>query len=221
VGTVTGREVASAAAAVPADRAVASTALEAASPTVKDATKDYKASLGRLISIYEEQRGAAAARAVQVEALFADQIVSQRELDDAKSAVTAIDRKIVDARAQLAGAEAAFAPAPAPLVAAPPQSGPGIGQWSLAHASLVRGFYQERFGRSLPVSAYGQSHTHDRLGWDHHDSMDVALHPDSREGRALVEYLSQQGIPHMAFRAARPGVATGAHIHIGRPSNRL
>jgi len=49
----------------------------------------------------------------------------------------------------------------------------------------------------------------------------VALHPDSPEGKGLIKYLQDQGIPFLAFRAAIPGVATGPHIHIGNPSRRL
>jgi hypothetical protein len=51
--------------------------------------------------------------------------------------------------------------------------------------------------------------------------MDVAVHPDSAEGRALMAYLQSQGIPYTAFRAPLAGNATGAHIHIGSPSRRL
>jgi len=50
--------------------------------------------------------------------------------------------------------------------------------------------------------------------------MDVALHPDSDEGRSLMAYLRRAGIPFIAFRSAMPGSATGAHIHIGLPSIR-
>ena len=71
------------------------------------------------------------------------------------------------------------------------------------------------------MSAVGQSATHDRFGYDHQHAVDVPLHPDSAEGRAVISYLQSQGITFTAFRAAIPGVATGPHIHIGRPSNRL
>jgi hypothetical protein len=73
----------------------------------------------------------------------------------------------------------------------------------------------------LPTSAVGQSVTHNQLGYDHRNAVDVALHPDSSEGKALISYLQNQGIPFLAFRAAIPGVATGPHIHIGSPSRRL
>jgi len=60
-----------------------------------------------------------------------------------------------------------------------------------------------------------------RLGFDHRNSVDVAVHPDSVQGKALTEYLRGNGIPFLAFRSAIRGVATGAHIHIGNPSHRL
>lgn len=95
------------------------------------------------------------------------------------------------------------------------------GSWSLASLSTVQKFFSTTFGRPLPTSAIGQSATHNRMGWDHRNSVDVGLHPDSAEGRALIAYLQNTGIPFLAFRAAIPGVATGPHIHIGSPSHRL
>ena len=96
----------------------------------------------------------------------------------------------------------------------------GQGTWSLNVLSAVQTFFSSNFGRMLPVSAFGQSATHNRLGYDHRNAVDVALHPDSAEGRALINYLQSQGIPFLAFRAAVAGVATGPHIHIGSPSHR-
>jgi hypothetical protein len=93
--------------------------------------------------------------------------------------------------------------------------------WRLGDVSKIERFFVETFGRALPISALGQTATHDRLRFDHRDAMDVALHPDSKEGESLLNYLRQAGIPFIAFRNAVPGVATGAHIHIGKPSARL
>lgn len=92
--------------------------------------------------------------------------------------------------------------------------------WTLADAPKIERFFSQNFGRALPVSAWGQTATHDRLRFDHRDAIDVALHPDSREGQALLNYLRRAGISFIAFRGALPGTATGAHIHIGRPSPR-
>jgi hypothetical protein len=96
----------------------------------------------------------------------------------------------------------------------------GGAPWSLADASKIERFFMQTFGRALPISAYGQTPTHDRLRFDHRDALDVALHPDSSEGRSLLAYLRQVGIPFIAFRNAVAGSATGAHIHIGHPSVR-
>jgi hypothetical protein len=92
--------------------------------------------------------------------------------------------------------------------------------WSLGEAGKIEKFFARAFGRALPISALGQTATHDRLGFDHRDAMDVALHPDSKEGQSLLSFLRQSGIPFIAFRNAVPGAATGAHIHIGKPSPR-
>ena len=97
----------------------------------------------------------------------------------------------------------------------------GASGWSLAQASTVQRFFQSSFGRALPVSAYGQSSTHDRMRFNHRNSMDVAVHPDSAEGRSLIAYLRSKGIPFIAFRSAVAGAATGAHIHIGYPSHKF
>jgi hypothetical protein len=94
-------------------------------------------------------------------------------------------------------------------------------KWSLAEAPRVERFFSQTFGHRLPITALGQSDTHNHLGFDHRDSMDVGIHPDSGEGQALISYLRKSGIPFLAFRGAVPGAATGPHIHIGRPSGRL
>jgi hypothetical protein len=84
----------------------------------------------------------------------------------------------------------------------------------------IKPFFLSKFGRTLPVSAFGQTRLHSRLGFDHRNSVDVALSPDSREGRVLMNKLRAFGVPFITFRKAIPGIATGAHIHVGRPSPR-
>jgi hypothetical protein len=59
------------------------------------------------------------------------------------------------------------------------------------------------------------------LGLDHREAVDVALRPDSAEGRVLMAYLRRNGIPFIAFRGKLSSLSTGAHIHIGRRSPRL
>lgn len=97
----------------------------------------------------------------------------------------------------------------------------GSGNWKISDASRVERFFMVRFGRSLPLGAFGQSYLHTRWGLDHRNGMDVSLHPDSAEGRALISFLRTEGIPFLAFRGPIPGVATGPHIHVGNPSPRF
>jgi hypothetical protein len=94
-------------------------------------------------------------------------------------------------------------------------------KWSLREAPRIERYFTQTFGRRLPITALGQSETHNRLGFDHRDSMDVALHPDSAEGKALIDHLRKSGVPFIAFRGSVPGASTGPHIHVGRPSGRL
>ncbi|MBI3000859.1 MAG: hypothetical protein HYY46_20780, partial [Deltaproteobacteria bacterium] len=95
------------------------------------------------------------------------------------------------------------------------------GRWSLADANSIARFFSATFGRLLPITALGQTPLHERMGLDHRDAMDVAVHPDSPEGRALMAYLRGHGIPFIAFWSRVSGAATGAHIHIGKPSLRM
>ena len=94
------------------------------------------------------------------------------------------------------------------------------GKWRLADAAKVEEFFVSKFKRPLPLTAFGQSDLHTRWGLDHRNGMDVGLHPDSVEGRALIEYLRAESIPFLVFRGPVPGVATGPHIHIGNRSPR-
>jgi hypothetical protein len=97
----------------------------------------------------------------------------------------------------------------------------GSGNWKITDAARVENFFLSKFGRRLPLSTIGQSDLHTRWGYDHRNSMDVGLHPDSVEGRGLIEFLRSEEIPFLSFRGAVPGVSTGPHIHVGHPSRRL
>lgn len=148
-------------------------------------------------------------------------IEARQAAERTRAAVREADALVADAEA---AREIAALPTPAP---GETQEGPalirfaGIGRWSLAALPALERFFAGRFGHPLPISALGQTTAHDRLGLDHRNALDVAVHPDSVEGRALMDHLRSNGIPFLAFRAARAGVATGAHIHVGEPSGRL
>jgi hypothetical protein len=97
----------------------------------------------------------------------------------------------------------------------------GAAEFTLAGVDKIGRFFLQSFGRGLPISALGQTTTHERMRFDHRNAVDLALHPESAEGRWVLNHLRQAGIPFIAFRGAVAGAATGAHIHIGKPSPRL
>jgi hypothetical protein len=97
----------------------------------------------------------------------------------------------------------------------------GSGRWKISDSTRVEDFFTSRFKRPLPLTAFGQSELHNRWGLDHRNSMDVGLHPDSVEGKALIKFLISEQIPFLAFRTSVPGVATGPHIHVGNGSHRM
>src|SRR5207249_2716207 len=81
--------------------------------------------------------------------------------------------------------------------------------------------YYDNFKEELPISAFGQSETHNRLGWDHSGRIDLAIRPDSIQGQNVLKFLRERNIAFLAFKTSEPGYSTGAHIHIGPPSTRL
>ena len=159
-------------------------------------------------------------------------MISKREMDESRAAVEAARQRVERVRTEMEAADVLVANtlqelkladelAKAPPV---PRGGTvrtgayirfhGGGQWALANWATVSADFASTFRRSLPVSAYGQTPLHERLGYDHSNAIDVAVHPDSLEGRALMNYLRQAGISFLAFRSAIPGAATGPHIRI-------
>lgn len=200
------------------------------------ATEQHKASIQGLMPHYEAVLRSAKEVLEKRKELIAQGLVSKREVDAAEHAVEEAQTQLDHVRRQLEEADQLIAEASAEL--APPGSRSakstrgyaakpavmrysGTGAWVVTETSKVKDFFASKFGRVLPISALGQSTTHNRLGFDHRNSVDVALHPDSAEGKALIEYLRSNGIPFLAFRSAIRGVATGAHIHIGYPSHRI
>lgn len=173
----------------------------------------------------------------QLRPLNADGLIAPVELQRAEQDLAAAKAKLEEIRAQSAAAEKLAAEQKKAAEAAKIKSfvkptsmslsstsavlRSTTGTWSLANLSTVQQFFLRTFGRALPTSTIGQSATHNRMGWNHRHAVDVGLHPDSAEGRALIEYLQSSGIPFLAFRKAVPGVSTGPHIHIGTPSQRI
>ena len=207
-----------------------------------EATNQYKASSRELLNIQETEISKASAKLEQLRTLVSEGLVAKAELAAAeeefaelRGKMAATQREIADSDArvtQIKAEQLTANQAAAHLKLTAKQYGTvsstammmrynGPAAWSLGSLDTIQTYFSSKFGHPLPTSAVGQSATHNRLGYDHHNAVDVALHPDSPEGRALISYLQMQGIPFLAFRGAIPGVATGPHIHIGSPSHRL
>jgi hypothetical protein len=205
---------------------------------VVTAAREYRATLERLLPFNENDLARATATLEKRRSLVERGIVSRREVEEAETAQASARTKLDQTRGQIQQADTLIAEALAAeeLRRRPPARDPDLNApgpapaftyfdgrrvWSLALTPRIEAFFEGRFGRPLPVSAFGQTAVHDRLGFDHRNAVDIALHPDSVEGRALIAYLRSASISYLAFRGAVPGAATGAHIHIGPASPRV
>jgi len=205
------------------------------------ATEKSKAAAEEQVPVAEEAVKKATDSLKLIEELVSEGLVAQveveraqEELEGTKARVKELQKQVSDSiqivadlkKAELAQAEGSkIKQFTKPTLMAINTSGSVTratgGSWSMANLSAVQQFFASTFGRALPMSTVGQSATHNRLGWDHRNAVDVGVHPDSKEGQALIGFLQSSNIPFLAFRSAIPGVATGPHIHIGSPSHRL
>jgi len=203
--------------------------LERARADVVTSSREYRASLDRLLPFREEAVRRAGAALETRRRLLESGAVARRDVEVAEAALRAAEAERDETRRDIADAERLVAEAIAAETLPPPATGQttathaliqhdGPAAWSLARVSRVQRFFSERFGRALPISALGQTAVHDRLGFDHRNAVDVALHPDSLEGQALIAWLRREGVSFLAFRGPVSGEATGAHVHIGEPS---
>jgi len=210
--------------------------LEKTAADVIAATQNYRAALERVLAIYERELARRDELAEVRQDLYERGVLSKREFEDgqkgqaeARKNVLETRQSIVDTDRMLTEAHVAQALARlTPLPRGGYEESPGLarfnglGSWALSRDTpRLQQFFMTRFGHALPISAYGQTALHDRMGFDHRNALDVAVHPDSPEGRAFVDYLRTVGIPFIAAWGAIPGSTSGAHIHVGQPSPRL
>jgi hypothetical protein len=190
-----------------------------------------------LLQLQEAEVERLAASTEQLRPLYEDGLIARLEFESVEKELAGAKARVEETRASIANAEklaaehkkAAELAKIKPLVKTTSLSlgrsavvtRSTAGSWSLANLASIKQFFSNTFGKALLISTIGQSATHNRMGWDHRNSVDVGIHPDSAEGRALMAHLQGSGIPFLAFRAAIPGVSTGPHIHIGAPSHRL
>lgn len=201
-------------------------------------TNEYKASLGKLLPFYEADVKKAEQKLEQSKKLLEEGLVPRTQVEENERALAAAKEKVAETNRQVSSAEAQIAGVLVETAADEEISKnlrlaqqrlvrtasftryTGAGGWNIGEAWKVQRFFSDTFKKQLPIAVFGQGAIHDRWRLDHRNAMDIQLHPDGVEGRALLDFLQKNGIPYLAFRAAIPGTATGPHIHIGRPSHR-
>ena len=195
-------------------------------------TREYRESLARVLAFQEADAKRAGAQVASRRELLGRGVVSRRELGDSEHAWAAAREKIEETRRRMAEVDALLGETLAALeLARMPKAAdmetvttPSVIRYqgsvdlTTVGVSGLERFFLARFKRALPVSARGQTVVHDRMWLDHRHAIDVAVHPDSEEGRVLIEHLREAHIPFLAFRGPIPGSSTGAHLHIGQPS---
>ena len=206
------------------------------------ATKEYKASLEKLQSLYQESVKKAELQRDKMARLLAaglaEGLIAKKDLEQAETVLAAEKLKVSGVENQIGSADAQIAqtlieiegekeiaklgrvPKGTTIRGASFIRYTGAGSWVLSQAGKVEAFFQQTFKRPLPIAVFGQGAIHNQWRLDHHNAMDISLNPDGIEGQALMDFLRKNGIPFSAFRGAIPGVATGPHIHIGMPSHR-
>jgi hypothetical protein len=200
-----------------------------------NASTAYRESLEKLLELQRQDESRAADVVEKRKDLLARGVIAKRELEESVRALAEVQSKIAETTNRISEVDQLVAEVNAAEELAKTSAErtggyrsaglvvryAGASRWGLSDLSKVEAFFRLKFARPLPVSAMGQTETHNQLGLDHHDAVDVAVHPDSVEGQALIGYLASQGVSFIAIRGAIPGSATGAHIHIGPPSKRI
>jgi hypothetical protein len=202
------------------------------------ATNDWKASLEKLLAIYEANVKKAEEKVTVSKRLLAEGLIAKAQVEESEHTLALEKQKVAETRRQMSSADAQIAgvlveTAADEEIAKNLRLGKqslirtssftrytGAGSWNLSDAGKIERFFSDTFNRQLPIAVFGQGAIHERWRLDHRNAMDIQLHPDGVEGRALLNFLQKNGIPYSAFRSAIPGTATGPHIHIGRPSHR-
>lgn len=202
------------------------------------ATNDYKASLEKLLKIYEENVKKAEEKVKVSKKLLEEGLIAKAQAEESEHALALEKQKVAETRRQMTNADAQIAGVLVETAAdeeiaknlrfakqslirtAAFTRYTGSGGWNLSDAWKIQRFFSDTFNKQLPIAVFGQGAIHERWRLDHRNAMDIQLHPDGAEGRALLDFLQKNGIPYSAFRSAIPGTATGPHIHIGRPSHR-
>jgi hypothetical protein len=203
-----------------------------------NATNEYKASLGKLLPFYEADVKRAEDKLEVAKKLLAEGLIARAQIEENERTLALAKEKLAETQRQIKGADDQIAGVLVESAADEEISKnlrlarqslvrtssftryTGSSGWNLGDAWKIQRFFSDTFNKQLPIAVFGQGAIHERWRLDHRNAMDIQLHPDGVEGRSLLNFLQQNGIPYSAFRSAIPGTATGPHIHIGRPSHR-
>jgi len=185
-------------------------------------TKEYKASLERLLALYQNALKKAEEKRDQAQKLFADGLMSQREVEKTEGDVTSARLKVTETQTQITGADTQIAQA---LVEVEGEKeiaklGPmsrgslirttsfirynGAGAWALTQAPKIETFFQQTFKRPLPIAVFGQGAIHNQWRLDHRNAMDISLNPDGAEGQALINSSSKTAFLFRRFARRFP-----------------
>jgi hypothetical protein len=198
-------------------------------------TREYRESLEPVLGFQEAEAARAEAQARSHRELLDRGLVARRDVEALDALAQAARARVDETHQRMGEADALMGETLAAIeVAKMPRTAPGelvststmiryqgMVELAAGNVASIQTFFSEQFGRALPVSAMGQTPVHDRMGLDHRHALDVAVRPDSDEGKALMAYLRRERIPFLAFKGPVPGASTGAHIHIGQVSPRL
>ncbi|MDX6303184.1 MAG: hypothetical protein QOI77_153, partial [Blastocatellia bacterium] len=144
------------------------------------ATKDYQASLKRLLTLYQESARKAEERVAQSQKLLADGLISKVELEKSESALADANLKVSGAQQQIATADTDIAQTLIEIegekeiakLGRVPKGRllrttsfiryNGTGSWLLSQAGKIEVFFQQTFKRPLPIAVFGQGAIHNQ-----------------------------------------------------------
>src|SRR6185295_17685773 len=153
----------------------------------------------------------AEARLEKSKELFAAGLISKSELAAGEAEVASQKSKVAEVDSRMTGADSQIAEtlleaeAETNLARSKPIPKGGLvkttalirynggGGWALSDAWKVQQFFLSTFSKQLPIAVFGQGAIHDRWRLDHHNALDISLHPDGVEGQALLNFLQKNG----------------------------
>src|SRR5437763_14991353 len=167
------------------------------------ATKEYKASLQKLVTLYEDSVKKAEQRHEKSEKLFAEGLISKRDVEESERLLADAKLKVTTTQQQIDGADTQIAQALVEIETEKEMAklGPmrrgafvttgsfirytGAGPWLLSQASSIQSFFQQTFKRPFPIAVFGQGASHNQWPMDPRNAMDTWLRADEQRRPAL------------------------------------